>query len=194
MSDDDDTTLDTTQFLFVRALRDMLATDRVLYGNIRYLDGATRNSILTTHLRNNNNMMALLRFLVTREGIAIAPPPIPRIPPPPAPLTQTFTFPLTPDLLSSFLNPVPVVPSRTQIEEGTTQVFAPAGTTCAICQDAVVGSACEIRHCHHMFHRDCIGQWFRESPRCPVCRHDIRNLQTSPATTLNVGGADTDEE
>lgn len=168
----------------------MLATDRVLYGNIRYLDGSTRNSILTTHLRNNNNMMALLRYLATRQPEVL-------IPPPPAPLnatTHTFTFPLTPDLLSSFLNPVPVVPSAAQIEAGTTQVFAPAETSCAICQDAVVGNATQIRHCHHMFHRDCIRQWFRESPRCPVCRHDIRNLQSSTSNTIDAPSSDTDEE
>ena len=44
-----------------------------------------------------------------------------------------------------------------------------------------------IRFCRHIFSRDSLYNWFRESCRCPVCRYDIRtyNLSSSSLNTID---------
>jgi hypothetical protein len=71
-----------------------------------------------------------------------------------------------------------------QTQQDQTETNTPpasADFTCAVCQD-VIGreDACrQLQHCRHAFHQTCIDQWFQRNVRCPVCRHDIRNLNSS---------------
>lgn len=82
---------------------------------------------------------------------------------------------LTLNIPANFMDPVTIRPTAQQIVNATAEVEqAPAGTECAICQEAMNGNATRITHCNHIYHRNCIEQWFTMSPRCPVCRHDIR--------------------
>ena len=79
------------------------------------------------------------------------------------------------------LTPVVVSPTTDQINAATDlRMATPADETqlCSVCQESIVdGQALRVlRHCHHTFHRNCIDPWFRTSVRCPVCRHDIREL------------------
>jgi hypothetical protein len=79
------------------------------------------------------------------------------------------------------LTPVVVSPTTDQLNAATDlRMATPADETqlCSVCQESIVdGQALRIlRHCHHTFHRNCIDPWFRTSVRCPVCRHDIREL------------------
>ena len=78
----------------------------------------------------------------------------------------------------TFLDPVVVRPSDTQIAVATTVLRAPAGVdeNCAICQDRVQTdeSLRRLNACNHQFHRGCIDTWFQRNVHCPVCRHDIR--------------------
>jgi hypothetical protein len=89
--------------------------------------------------------------------------------------TAAATALLTLAMPQNFTDPVTVSPSAAQIERATVVVSdPPANTTCAICQENVTQNATQIRHCGHMYHRDCFNQWFSMSARCPVCRHDVR--------------------
>jgi hypothetical protein len=86
---------------------------------------------------------------------------------------------------------IPVRPSRAQIQAASRVSTGPPATqngvtlttppTCAICQDSIIqNESCrEFIVCGHLFHRNCIDQWLQQNVRCPVCRHDIRNI---PAT------------
>ena len=38
----------------------------------------------------------------------------------------------------------------------------------------------KINHCGHMYHLNCIDNWFQEHSTCPVCRHNLSsNTQTN---------------
>ena len=37
-----------------------------------------------------------------------------------------------------------------------------------------------LRHCGHMFREPAIQHWFTWNVRCPVCRHDIREVEPNP--------------
>jgi hypothetical protein len=88
----------------------------------------------------------------------------------------------------TILEPVPVVPTQTQIDTAT-HVFESlrsehADSVCSICQDGYTENILvrQIRHCNHMFHRQCIDQWFRQNVHCPVCRFDIRDHTSTNST------------
>jgi hypothetical protein len=92
------------------------------------------------------------------------------------------------EILASFMNPVPVRPTQEQIERATRLFLTDVSTareSCVICFDTISDGQAqrEIRECGHSFHRDCIDRHFQTSPRCPLCRHDIR---TAPAAAAAV--------
>lgn len=176
MADDGYTVLD--------GIRDLTQTDRAFFSMVRFLDGGSRNHIVAAHLRNTNQALAILRMVAT------------------TPQTQTerivMNIPLNALLdpsgnLRSFLDPVPVVPTREQITAATETHIGVTETTCAICQEAVE-CATRIRHCGHCFHGSCIDEWFTMNTRCPVCRHDIRDLQPSRRRVSNDRRLHSDEE
>ncbi len=74
---------------------------------------------------------------------------------------------------------VVVRPSRRQIDAATT-VFQNNNLSenCAICLDTIQENTNvrKINHCGHTFHKRCIDTWLSVNVRCPVCRHDIREL------------------
>lgn len=83
------------------------------------------------------------------------------------------------EILASFMNPIPVRPTQEQIERGTRLFMTDANSTrdsCVICFDAITDGQMQrqVRACDHTFHRECIDRHFQTSPRCPLCRHDIR--------------------
>lgn len=147
-------------------LQDILETDRNFYQMIRFLDNGTRSNLVAAHMRNTSAALTLLRLFLTM----------------PAQTSLVMNIPINLDASGNFFDPVPVVPTRAQISAATeTHRGVPANTTCAICQDEVT-CATRIRACGHNFHEACIEQWFQMNPRCPVCRHDIRNLQSANNT------------
>lgn len=82
---------------------------------------------------------------------------------------------LTMNIPLNFMDPVAIRPTAQQIAAATEDVEeVSAGTVCAICQDSISGTMTRIQHCSHSYHRNCLESWFTMSPRCPVCRHDIR--------------------
>tara|TARA_B100001093_G_scaffold500131_1_gene550240 strand:+ start:4565 stop:5110 length:546 start_codon:yes stop_codon:yes gene_type:complete len=56
---------------------------------------------------------------------------------------------------------------------------AECGTQCSICLENFTNESNVINlDCNHLFHRDCIIQWFRRHSTCPVCRHSQNNEET----------------
>tara|TARA_B100001248_G_C27271345_1_gene403237 strand:- start:148 stop:435 length:288 start_codon:yes stop_codon:yes gene_type:complete len=46
--------------------------------------------------------------------------------------------------------------------------------TCSICIDTKNSNLnFECSNCKNLFHKECINQWFKKSPTCPMCRHRI---------------------
>ena len=91
------------------------------------------------------------------------------------------------ELLETFLQPVNIYPSITQIESATRQVrycdiVTPMNTSCPISMEEFDDNdqVTVIRHCGHIFNTEHVMNWFRSNCRCPVCRYDIRDY--SPNT------------
>lgn len=165
-------------------IRELTQTDRAFFSMIRFLDGNTRNHLVAAHMRNTSQAYALLRLYLsqsTRTESIVMNIPLNSI------LDPSGNF------MRNFLDPVAVVPTRDQITAATENHVGVTDQTCAICQDAVT-CATRIRACGHCFHSQCIQEWFSMNTRCPICRHDIRDLRRGSATTHNDNRVHSDEE
>lgn len=147
------------------ALRDILETDQAFFTIVRYLDGHARTHLVASHLRNTGSAMTILRQFMAN---------------PQQTTRMVVNIPLRMDISGNFFDPVPVYPTQEQIRAATETHIGVTNTNCAICQDSVM-CATRIRHCGHCFHGACIDQWLSMSPRCPVCRHDIRTALRRPS-------------
>lgn len=102
----------------------------------------------------------------------------------------------TTNLASNFMDPVVVRPTREQINAATSVVVLSEAleANCAICQDRMEAQnpTRKINVCGHSFHKECIDTWFERSVSCPVCRHDVRQLEATPAAGAAAGAASTD--
>lgn len=151
-------------------LHEMLENERAFYGIVRFLDGGTRNHIVAAQLRNTNSMVSLVRQYMNQETTT----------------NMVLNIPLGRlDASGNFFDPVTVAPTNQQIDAGTERHINGGDTICAICQEAVP-CATRLRACGHLFHHSCIMQWFTMNTRCPVCRHDIRNLEPTRRNQPNV--------
>ncbi len=164
MSDQDRDVLDL--------LHEVLENERTFYGILRFLDAGTRNHIVAAHMRNVSTELTLLRqYIVT--------PPVTNV---------VMNIPLgSMDLSGNFFDPVPVIATTQQINAAVERHIGVRDANCAICQEAVP-CATRIRACGHCFHESCIMQWFTMNTRCPVCRHDIRNLHAANTNVNNDQG------
>lgn len=153
MSDDDDSFHATDP---LDLIHDILETDRSFYDIIRLLDSGSRNLVVAAHMRNMSALIGLLRIRM------VAPPQATRM---------IVNFPVN----GNFFDDVPVIPNTQQIIAAVEQNVPVTDTQCSICQESIQ-LATRIRHCRHCFHPQCIAQWFSMNPRCPMCRHDIRDL------------------
>lgn len=153
-------------------MQEIMETERSFHGIVRFLDGSTRNQLVAAQLRNTNNAMALVRQYMqseTRQPLVV-------------------NIPLQMDMSGNFFDNVPVVPTREQINAALDNHVNIPDTVCSICQEGVT-CASRIRACGHCFHSDCIRQWFSMSPRCPMCRLDIRDANHNNDNRMH-----TDEE
>jgi hypothetical protein len=94
------------------------------------------------------------------------------------------------NILQSFYSNVPVVASREQINRSTrllpfSQLIHPLNTSCPITLEPFTNTSnvTEIISCGHLFNPEALSSWFESNVRCPVCRYDIRNHNTTPVTT-----------
>ena len=157
--------MDTESYDVLDILHDMFETQRTFYGIARFLEGSTRNHVIAAHERNTSSVLQILRLFMDQ----------------PAP-SMVMNIDLSGNILRNFLEPVPIVPSREQIQAALDSHVNVTNTNCAICQESVA-CATRIRACGHCFHSHCIGQWLTVNARCPVCRHDIREPLTQSVTT-----------
>jgi len=100
------------------------------------------------------------------------------------------------NLIYSFLEPIEIFPTLSQIESATRvarfgDIINPLNTSCPISlenfneNDQVL----IIRHCDHIFSNSGLISWFRSNCRCPVCRYDIRNhVSTHPNNVSDLSG------
>ena len=88
--------------------------------------------------------------------------------------TNMLTYAAATAMPYNFTDPVPVVPTVRQVNNSLENITVTSDTRCAICQEQISSGAARIRQCLHVYHRQCILNWFSMSVRCPVCRHDIR--------------------
>lgn len=155
-------------------LSDIMETEQAFFQTVRSLDGRTRNHLVAAQMRNTSLALDILRRYMLQ----------------PQRQTVVMNIPMTLDMSGNFFEPVPVVPTATQIEAATERhIGVAANTTCAICQENVT-CATRLRQCGHCFHGSCIDQWLQMNPRCPVCRDDIREQRLLRHSTSNSNGED----
>lgn len=147
--------------IVVPLLRDILESEGDHLARAARLPEPLRNRVLGNRSRHISQILDIVRVMVD--------------PPRTIPLQRpNFTIDITGDLLRTFHEPVPVVPTAAQIQDAVEQnATPPTDTMCAICQETVATST-RLLSCNHHFHHACITQWFSTSVRCPVCRNDIR--------------------
>jgi hypothetical protein len=86
--------------------------------------------------------------------------------------------------------PVIVAPTEQQVAAATAiEIVADDDEVCAICQEGMASGteARSLNACDHMFHTGCIDTWFQRNVRCPVCRHDIRDIVETPVVAVATG-------
>jgi hypothetical protein len=95
------------------------------------------------------------------------------------------------NLLNTFMQPVEVYPTQTQIEAATRlvqycNISRPINTQCPISMDEFndTDMVTVIRHCGHIFNTDELMNWFSCNCRCPVCRYDIREDSSNSSTNF----------
>jgi len=109
---------------------------------------------------------------------------------------ESTTQNLLNELLTTFMNPIEVYPTQSQIETATRRVrycdiLQPINTQCPISMEDFndTDMVTFLRPCGHIFQTASIMNWFRSNCRCPVCRYDIRNYNSNSSTEfLNNSG------
>ena len=93
------------------------------------------------------------------------------------------------DIIQSFLEPIEVFPTQSQIEIATrivrfSDILNPINNSCPISMERFNDSdnVSIIRECGHIFSTQEINLWFRSNCRCPICRYDIRNYNPSSSS------------
>jgi hypothetical protein len=173
--------MDDEEYTPLTAIRDITETDRAFFSIVRFLDAPTRNHVVAAHLRNTSSALAVLYSHVLQNR----------------PRNTRFTVNIPLGVFDGsgnpFLEPVPVVATREQIAAGVETNAMMFDYNCAICQEPVT-AATRIRACGHAFHAQCINQWFSINTHCPVCRHDIRDLNSTTSQSGNASSVHSDEE
>jgi hypothetical protein len=90
-------------------------------------------------------------------------------------------------LLSSFLEPINIIPTQEQIEIATRnttygQIRNPTYGSCPISLENFTDTTpvTMILYCRHIFCTESLMSWFNNNTRCPVCRFDIRTYRENP--------------
>lgn len=99
--------------------------------------------------------------------------------------SELFNYIFSPSLsTSSIFNDETIGLTQQEINGGTTLTrydMSMNEQRCPISHiDFVTGDEiCKINHCGHFFKKDSILRWFENNTVCPVCRHDLRSLDTT---------------
>ena len=146
----------------VPLLRDIVESETLFFTRASRLPEPMRNRVIANRNRQTMLMLDIIHILSNPpRQMSVVP-------------RANFTIDLTSEVMRSFHEPVPVIPTTQQVQEAVEQnATPPTESMCAICQDTMTTST-RLVHCGHHFHHSCITQWFTTSVRCPVCRNDIR--------------------
>ena len=98
---------------------------------------------------------------------------------------------LFPDLTTQFTDVV-VRPTQGQINNATRIIIyrdnlTLMNTRCPITMEDFINGdrICMIRYCRHCFRESAIMDWFQTNVRCPVCRHDIREISNNGSVDIS---------
>ena len=90
------------------------------------------------------------------------------------------------NMFTNFFDPIVINPTPSQIETATRRVrycdiVSPINRCCPISLENFNDSdmVTVIRFCGHIFNTDHLNTWFQNNCKCPVCRYDIRNYNSS---------------
>ena len=119
-------------------------------------------------------------------------------------LFPQFSGFLNPDMSFNFLNPVTVRPTTEVIQLATTTFNYSElplnerlriGNRCSITLDDYTDDTSMIRinYCGHVFSESGLNQHFLNNVRCPICRHDIRDMSGDGTTENNTNENNTNE-
>jgi len=150
-------------------LQSMMESDRDFYQVLRFLS-PNRQAALTFHQQNTAAILNILRVIVNPRRHTN--------------VTYTATIPI--NLPAGWNDPVVVAPTAAEIRAATsTHAVVPPDLNCSICQEGITepGST-RIVDCGHLFHPNCISEWFTRSVHCPMCRYDIRGVSTNVPTSF----------
>ena len=66
--------------------------------------------------------------------------------------------------------------NKNLLKKSNTKLYSDESNTelCVICQDEIINNQI-IRqiNCRHIFHIDCIDEWFLENKKCPTCKYEL---------------------
>ena len=90
------------------------------------------------------------------------------------------------NMFTNFFDPIIIHPTPSQIETATRRVrycdiVSPINRSCPISLENFNDNdmVTVIRFCGHIFNTDHLNTWFQNNCKCPVCRYDIRNYNSS---------------
>jgi hypothetical protein len=146
----------------------LLQTERSFYQTLRLVNGRVEN-IIETHQRNTAVLLGLIRSYMAVESPLYS-------------VRYNVTIPNT--LPPGWNDPIIVRPTEEQISAATTLGVTMDNDNCAICQEIMDGQIRRISYCGHIFHPNCISEWFTRSVHCPNCRHDIRETGDEQFPTI----------
>ena len=148
----------------ITVLRDLIEADTAFFRVASVLPPAERTRVLANRNRMTHDILGILRIVLrptnTRFVVNI-------------PLEQNWQNPM---------EDVRVTPTQQQIADALEHDVIVTDGNCAVCQEGMTQGS-RLRNCRHIFHPACITNWFAMSPRCPVCRDDVRQVSDHPAPT-----------
>lgn len=104
-------------------------------------------------------------------------------------LFDIFNGTTTQPTLNNFFQPVPILATEQQINTAVERVnYRDIETDQQHCPIDLVPfneneQVSRIRHCGHIFRTNNLMSWLGSSPRCPLCRYDIRNYTDTTIQT-----------
>jgi len=139
-----------------------------------------------THPRSNPNNQNVHNNTSRTPNERIGVPPVDTFFQPAAIFSTLF-----PDLTTQFTDVV-VRPTQEQINNATRIIIyrdnlSLINTRCPITMEDFNNGdrICVIRYCRHSFRESAIMDWFQTNVRCPVCRHDIREISNNSSIDIS---------
>jgi len=64
---------------------------------------------------------------------------------------------------------------------------------CTICLDKIKNTDKKVLSCNHIFHKNCVNTWLRETPNCPLCRKRQGNSRPVIENDITIEDLETNE-